>query len=83
MPIKTFSWKPSRLLRIFLRGRRRTQLGDIFVIETKGNITNLRTLEQAKITSTKKHFEVIDVNYKEVENYSQFVQATEKNRESL
>lgn len=58
-------------------------MGDIFVIETKGNITNLRTLEQAKITSTKKHFEVIDVNYKEVENYSQFVQATEKNRESL
>ena len=51
-----------------------------FVIETKGDITNLRPLEQAKINSAKKHFEVIDVNYREVENYSQFVQATENSR---
>lgn len=51
-----------------------------FVIETKGDITNLRPLEQAKINSAKKHFEVIDVNYREVENYSQFVQATENSK---
>lgn len=43
-----------------------------FVIETKGNINNLRSSEQAKIASAKKHFEVIQVNYKEVENYRQF-----------
>lgn len=43
-----------------------------FVIETKGDLTNLRPSEQAKITSAKKHFEVIEVNYKEVENYQQF-----------
>ncbi len=51
-----------------------------FVIETKGDIANLRPLEQAKINSAKKHFEVIDVNYREVENYSQFVQVTEESR---
>jgi type III restriction enzyme len=51
-----------------------------FVIETKGDITNLRPLEQAKINSAKKHFEVIDVNYREVENYNQFVQVTENAR---
>ena len=44
-----------------------------FVIETKGDVNNLRPSEQAKITSAKKHFEVIEVNYKEVENYQQFV----------
>ncbi len=49
-----------------------------FVIETKGDITNLRPLEQAKINAAKKHFEVINVNYKEVENYSQFVTVAEK-----
>ena len=43
-----------------------------FVIETKGNLNNLRPLEQAKITSAKKHFEVIKVQYKEIENYPQF-----------
>lgn len=43
-----------------------------FVIETKGNLANLRFNEQAKIASAKKHFEVIQVNYKEVENYQQF-----------
>lgn len=44
-----------------------------FVIETKGDLTNLRLTEQAKIASAKKHFEVIEVKYKEVENYQQFV----------
>ena len=45
-----------------------------FVIETKGDISNLRGSEQAKIASAKKHFEVIEVNYKEVENYGQFAE---------
>ena len=44
-----------------------------FVIETKGDISNLRPTEQAKIAAAKKHFEVIGVKYKEVENYKQFV----------
>lgn len=44
-----------------------------FVIETKGDIGNLRPSEQAKINSAKKHFEVIKVKYKEVENYREFV----------
>ncbi len=44
-----------------------------FVIETKGDISNLRPSEQAKIASAKKHFEVIEVKYKEVENFQQFV----------
>lgn len=44
-----------------------------FVIETKGDIENLRPTEKAKIESAKKHFEVIQVNYKEVENYGDFV----------
>ena len=44
-----------------------------FVIETKGDVSNLRPTEQAKITAAKKHFEVIEVKYKEVENYQQFV----------
>ncbi|OGY45755.1 MAG: hypothetical protein A2744_00025 [Candidatus Buchananbacteria bacterium RIFCSPHIGHO2_01_FULL_44_11] len=44
-----------------------------FVIETKGDISNLRPSEQAKIASAKKHFEVIEVKYKEVESYEQFV----------
>ena len=43
-----------------------------FVIETKGDLNNLRPTEKAKIESAKKHFEVIKVNYKEAENYSQF-----------
>jgi type III restriction enzyme len=43
-----------------------------FVIETKGNLSNLRSLEQQKITSAKKHFEVIKVQYREIESYSQF-----------
>lgn len=45
-----------------------------FVIETKGNVSNLRPSEQAKIASAKKHFEVVEVKYKEVENYEQFVE---------
>ena len=45
-----------------------------FVIETKGG-TNLRSSERAKIDSAKKHFEVIEVNYKEINNgYQQFNQ---------
>ncbi|OGC81164.1 hypothetical protein A2943_00745 [Candidatus Adlerbacteria bacterium RIFCSPLOWO2_01_FULL_51_16] len=44
-----------------------------FVIETKGDIGNLRPSEQAKISSAKKHFEVIEVKYKEVESYQQFI----------
>jgi type III restriction enzyme len=43
-----------------------------FVIETKGNLANLRPAEQAKIKSAKKHFEVIKVNYCELENYHEF-----------
>lgn len=43
-----------------------------FVIETKGDLSNLRPTEQAKIASAKKHFEVIEVKYKEVESYQQF-----------
>ncbi len=45
-----------------------------FVIETKGDVSNLRPTEQAKIASAKKHFEVVEVKYKEVENYGQFVE---------
>lgn len=44
-----------------------------FVIETKGDINNLRPTEKAKIESAKKHFEVIKVNYREVESYKEFV----------
>jgi len=43
-----------------------------FVIETKGDVSNLRPSEQAKIAAAKRHFEVIEVKYKEVENYEQF-----------
>lgn len=43
-----------------------------FVIETKGDISNLRPTERAKIDSAKKHFQIIGVNYKEVVNYAQF-----------
>jgi type III restriction enzyme len=43
-----------------------------FVIETKGDVNNLRPTEKAKIESAKKHFEVIHVNYKEVDNYQLF-----------
>lgn len=43
-----------------------------FVIETKGDDTiNLRPSEQAKIAAALKHFQVIDVKYKEVTNYQQ------------
>jgi len=45
-----------------------------FVIETKGNLAELRPTEQQKIAAAKKHFEVIEVKYKEVENYEQFKQ---------
>lgn len=45
-----------------------------FVIETKGDVSNLRPSEMAKIASAKKHFEVVEVKYKEVENYGQFVE---------
>jgi len=45
-----------------------------FVIETKGNLENLRSLELQKITSAKKHFEVIKVQYKEIENYPKFAE---------
>lgn len=45
-----------------------------FVIETKGG-TNLRSSERAKIDSAKKHFEVISVNYKEINaGFEQFKQ---------
>ena len=44
-----------------------------FVIETKGDVSNLRPTELAKIASAKKHFEVVEVKYKEVESYGQFV----------
>ncbi len=45
-----------------------------FVIETKGG-TNLRASERAKIDSAKKHFEIISVNYKEINSgYEQFKQ---------
>lgn len=44
-----------------------------FVIETKGDIDNLRPTEKAKIESAKKHFEVIKVNYKEIDNYQAFI----------
>ena len=47
-----------------------------FVIETKGDINNLRPSEKAKIESAKKHFETIEVNYREVDNYSDFIKAT-------
>ncbi len=43
-----------------------------FVIETKGDIDNLRPTEKAKIESAKKHFEVIKINYKEIDNYQAF-----------
>jgi type III restriction enzyme len=46
-----------------------------FVIETKGNISNLRPTEKMKIDSAKRHFDSISVNYKEISSYSQFVQA--------
>ena len=56
-----------------LDGEEREKL--YFVIETKGNISNLRPSEKMKIDSAKKHFEAINVNYKEISSYSQFVQA--------
>jgi type III restriction enzyme len=43
-----------------------------FVIETKGDVNNLRPTEKAKIESAKKHFEVIHVNYQEVNSYDSF-----------
>lgn len=50
-----------------------------FVIETKGDVNNLRESEQAKINSAKKHFEVIEVNYKEVESFNQFAEQSLRN----
>jgi uncharacterized surface anchored protein len=47
--------------------------GVYFVIETKGDVHNLRPSEKAKIESAKKHFEVIQVNYQEVDSYDKFV----------
>jgi type III restriction enzyme len=44
-----------------------------FVVETKGDVNNLRPTEKAKIESAKKHFEVIKVNYHEVDSYDKFV----------
>lgn len=43
-----------------------------FIIETKGDVDNLRPTEKAKIESAKKHFEVIHVNYKEVNGFDEF-----------
>jgi len=43
-----------------------------FVIETKGDVNNLRPTEKAKIESAKKHFEVIHVNYQEVDSFGEF-----------
>lgn len=45
-----------------------------FVIETKGDIANLRPTEAGKIQSAKKHFEVIQVKYTEVDSYQKFEQ---------
>jgi type III restriction enzyme len=45
-----------------------------FIIETKSS-TNLRDSEHAKINSAKKHFETIEVNYKEInQGYQQFTE---------
>jgi len=44
-----------------------------FVIETKGDVNNLRPTEKAKIKSAKKHFELIRVNYEAVNDYDSFV----------
>ena len=44
-----------------------------FVIETKGDVNNLRPTEKAKIESAKKHFEVIQVKYHQVDSYGQFL----------
>jgi len=43
-----------------------------FVIETKGDVNNLRPTEKAKIESAKKHFDVIHVNYQEVDSFEKF-----------
>ncbi len=43
-----------------------------FVIETKGDVTNLRRSEQEKVLSAKKHFEAISVNYTVVDNFQTF-----------
>jgi restriction endonuclease len=45
-----------------------------FVIETKGDVNNLRPSEKAKIESAKKHFEIVKVNYKEVDSYQSFAE---------
>jgi len=44
-----------------------------FVIETKDRINNLRPTENTKIESVKKYFEVIQVNYQDVNSYKKFV----------
>ena len=45
-----------------------------FVIETKGTMieSGRRGFENQKIECAKRHFEVIDVRYKDVSNYKQF-----------
>ena len=45
-----------------------------FVIETKGSTEQSlrRVTENMKIECAKKHFETIDVNYKDVSDYHQF-----------
>ncbi len=49
-----------------------------FIIETKGN-DNLRSVEQLKIDAAKKHFSVIDVRYKKVNNYDEFKEEYTRN----
>ncbi len=46
-----------------------------FVIETKGDLSDLRSHEAGKIQSAKKHFEVIKVDYYPVDNLEQFERA--------
>jgi type III restriction enzyme len=45
-----------------------------FVVETKGDVNNLRPSEQAKIKSATKHFEVIGVKYHAVNTYQDFIE---------
>jgi type III restriction enzyme len=45
-----------------------------FVIETKGDVNNLRPSEQSKIKSATKHFEVIGVKYHAVNTYEDFIE---------
>ncbi len=45
-----------------------------FVVETKGDVNNLRPSELAKIVSATKHFEVIGVKYHAVNTYQDFIE---------